>query len=333
MRRVAGYNLDIFDNQSERPYTADGSVNLAHLLVGAEGTLAYTRSLTLKLRRAAARQGAGRRQLPDLPRRDGRGAAHRQARADRGRAGRPHMIELSLANPAFRPTIETRADRQAGGDPAGRVLRATTSAALLREAEASWSTLMGDLGLPGSVVEMPDDARAEGPVGGAQGRAQHHDEPEGRRQAGELHRGLRRAARAPGRVHRRADRGVRAARHARHLVRARVGRHAARAADPRHAPRRRARRCARSPKKPPSWCASTRAPTAASTATACAAANGSSGSSARRINEAFRAIKRELDPIGLFNPGKIIDPPKMDDASLFRFAPPAAPRPVPHASR
>ena len=48
MRRVAGYNLDIFDNQSERPYTDDGSVNLAHLLVGAEGTLAYTRSLTLQ---------------------------------------------------------------------------------------------------------------------------------------------------------------------------------------------------------------------------------------------------------------------------------------------
>ncbi len=49
MRRVAGYNLDIFHNQSERPYTADGSVNLAHLLVGAEGTLALTQSLTLKL--------------------------------------------------------------------------------------------------------------------------------------------------------------------------------------------------------------------------------------------------------------------------------------------
>src|SRR3546814_4207121 len=49
MRRVAGYNLDIFHNQSERPYTTDNSVNLAHLLVGAEGTLAYTRNLTLKL--------------------------------------------------------------------------------------------------------------------------------------------------------------------------------------------------------------------------------------------------------------------------------------------
>ena len=39
------------------------------------------------------------------------------------------------------------------------------------------------------------------------------------------------------------------------------------------------------------------------------------------INEAFRAIKQQLDPINLFNPGKIIDPPKMDDAALFRFAP------------
>ena len=49
LRRVAGYNLDIFRNQNERPYTADGSVNLAHLLIGSEGTLALTRSLTLRL--------------------------------------------------------------------------------------------------------------------------------------------------------------------------------------------------------------------------------------------------------------------------------------------
>src|SRR5437016_7835096 len=45
------------------------------------------------------------------------------------------------------------------------------------------------------------------------------------------------------------------------------------------------------------------------------------------IYEAFRAIKHELDPIGLFNPGKIIDPPKMDDESLFRFPPSTAPHP------
>ena len=83
MRRVAGYNLDIFRPRSERPYTGDGSVNLAHLLVGAEGTLAVTRSLDAAAQPAAARQGAGRRQLPELPRRDGVGAAHRQARRRR----------------------------------------------------------------------------------------------------------------------------------------------------------------------------------------------------------------------------------------------------------
>jgi len=45
------------------------------------------------------------------------------------------------------------------------------------------------------------------------------------------------------------------------------------------------------------------------------------------INEAFRSIKQKLDPINLFNPGKIIDPPKMDDGALFRFAPATAPKP------
>jgi FAD/FMN-containing dehydrogenase len=45
------------------------------------------------------------------------------------------------------------------------------------------------------------------------------------------------------------------------------------------------------------------------------------------LDRAFREIKRELDPQGLFNPGKIIDPPRMDDGTLFRFAPPSAANP------
>src|SRR5205814_10557999 len=49
LRRVGGYNLDVFNPRSVRPYTADGSVNLAHLLVGSEGTLAYFSRLKLKL--------------------------------------------------------------------------------------------------------------------------------------------------------------------------------------------------------------------------------------------------------------------------------------------
>jgi hypothetical protein len=110
------------------------------------------------------------------------------------------MIELARANPAFRPTMEAALI----GAPAAILLvefsgddRATAAPA------EALVELMGDLGLPGSVVEMPTRRRRR-PVGSAQGRPQHHDEPEGRRQAGQLHRGLRRAARAPGRLHRRA---------------------------------------------------------------------------------------------------------------------------------
>ncbi|MGY6635478.1 MAG: FAD-binding and (Fe-S)-binding domain-containing protein [Alkalilacustris sp.] len=35
----------------------------------------------------------------------------------------------------------------------------------------------------------------------------------------------------------------------------------------------------------------------------------------------FRTVKRTFDPQGLFNPGKIVDPPKMDDRRLMRYAP------------
>ena len=40
-----------------------------------------------------------------------------------------------------------------------------------------------------------------------------------------------------------------------------------------------------------------------------------------RIVRAFEEVKDAFDPEGLFNPGKIVRPPKMDDRSLFRFKP------------
>jgi len=49
LRRVAGYNIDLFDCQNPRAYSDDGYANLSHLLVGSEGTLAYSRQITLKL--------------------------------------------------------------------------------------------------------------------------------------------------------------------------------------------------------------------------------------------------------------------------------------------
>jgi len=155
MRRVAGYNLDVFDCQSERPYTADGSVNLAHLLVGSEGTLALTRELTLALSALPAAKVLGVVNFPSF--RGAMDAAQHIVRlapsavelVDRT------MIDLARANPAFRPVI----DAALIGEPQAILLvefsgeeRAVQQRQLDRLVE-----LMGDLGLPGSVVPMRED--------------------------------------------------------------------------------------------------------------------------------------------------------------------------------
>ncbi|RTE95039.1 FAD-binding and (Fe-S)-binding domain-containing protein [Bradyrhizobium sp. LVM 105] len=40
-----------------------------------------------------------------------------------------------------------------------------------------------------------------------------------------------------------------------------------------------------------------------------------------RLVADFREVKQRFDPDGVLNPGKIVDPPRMDDRSLFRFKP------------
>jgi Fe-S oxidoreductase len=40
-----------------------------------------------------------------------------------------------------------------------------------------------------------------------------------------------------------------------------------------------------------------------------------------RLNAALAEIKQLFDPRGLMNPGKIVDPPRMDDRALFRYPP------------
>ncbi len=40
-----------------------------------------------------------------------------------------------------------------------------------------------------------------------------------------------------------------------------------------------------------------------------------------RLVRAFGEVKASFDPKGLLNPGKIVDPPRMDDRRLFRYAP------------
>ncbi|MFN3565430.1 MAG: FAD-binding and (Fe-S)-binding domain-containing protein [Burkholderiaceae bacterium] len=154
MRRVGGYNLDVFHCRSERPYTADGSVNLAHLLVGSEGTLALFRRLHLKLAPLPAHKVLGVVNFPtfyaamDSAQHIVKLAPTAVELVDRT------MIDLSRANPAFAPTI----DKALIGEPQAILLvefagddRAALLARLKRLVE-----LMGDLGLAGSVVEMTD---------------------------------------------------------------------------------------------------------------------------------------------------------------------------------
>ena len=40
-----------------------------------------------------------------------------------------------------------------------------------------------------------------------------------------------------------------------------------------------------------------------------------------RLARAFEEVKDPLDPKGLYNPGKVVRPPKFNDSSLFRYAP------------
>jgi FAD/FMN-containing dehydrogenase/Fe-S oxidoreductase len=158
MRRVAGYNLDVFHPQSELPYTLDNSVNLAHLLVGSEGTLAYFKSLKLKLARLPKHKVLGVvnfasfYQAMDSAQHIVKLGPTAVELVDRT------MIDLSRNNPAFRKTIETAlVDAQAKTVDAILLVEFSGDehAPLLQKLE-DLDALMSDLGLPGSVVKMPD---------------------------------------------------------------------------------------------------------------------------------------------------------------------------------
>ncbi len=318
MRRVAGYNLDIFHPQSERPYTDDGSVNLAHLLVGSEGTLAVTERLQLKLARLPRHKVLGVVNFCSFR------AAMESAQhivtlgptavelVDRT------MIELARANPAFRPVI----DSALSGAPAAILLvefSGDERAPLLHRLR-QLVELIGDLGLPASVVQMPDEGaqkalwevrkaglnimmslKGDGkPVSFIEDCAvplEHlADYTDALTEVFARHgtRGTWYAHASVGTLHVRPILDMR-----------RDG-----------APRMRA----------------IAEEAAALVRRYKGAYSGEHGDGLCRgewvrwqfgpaLDDALRAIKQHFDPTGLLNPGKIVDTPKMDDASLFRFAP------------
>ena len=156
LRRVGGYNLDLFNCQNPKPYDPQGRANLAHLLIGSEGTLGVTRRIKLRLSPLPEHKVLGVVNFPtfyqamDFTQHIVKLDPAAVELVDRT------MIELSLENPAFRPVIE----KALIGRPAAVLLvefagqdRQAQLASLKRLGE-----LMADLELPDSVVNMPEPA-------------------------------------------------------------------------------------------------------------------------------------------------------------------------------
>jgi FAD/FMN-containing dehydrogenase/Fe-S oxidoreductase len=147
LRRVGGYNLDMLTGES---------FNMAHLLVGSEGTLAYSRRIHLNLSPLPKYKTLGVCHFPtfyqamEAPRHIVKLAPVAVELVDRT------MIGLARGNPAFRATVE----RSIKGDPDAILLvefAGDDSDEQLRKLR-QLVELMGDLGFPGGVVEITDGA-------------------------------------------------------------------------------------------------------------------------------------------------------------------------------
>lgn len=156
MRRVGGYNLDIFHPQSERPYTTDGSVNLSHLLVGSEGTLASFERIELALAPLPRHKRLGVVNFPSLQRAMESTAAIVALGPTAVELVDRTMIELCRFNPVFGPVISRALVSPSGGQPEALLLVefAGDEEAALDARLHALDTLLADLGLPGWLVPL-----------------------------------------------------------------------------------------------------------------------------------------------------------------------------------
>jgi len=322
MRRVAGYNLDIWHPRSERPYTDDGSVNLAHLFIGAEGTLGFVESLDLRLSPLPRAKVLGVVNFSSFHRAMDSAQHIVRLKPTAVELVDRTMIELARANPAFKPVIESALI----GAPEAILLVEFSGddRTALRLQLRQLVELIGDLGLPDTVVEMPDEApqkalwevrkaglnimmslKGDGkPVSFIEDCAvplQHLAEYTAALTdvfARHGTRGTWYAHASVGTLHVRPILDMRQAGATGGAARMRA------IADEASALVRKFK----------------------------GAYSGEHGDGLCRgewiqwqfgpkLNDAFRAIKHHLDPEHVFCPNRIVDPPKMDNSSLFRFAP------------
>ncbi len=322
MRRVAGYNLDVFHPQSELPYTKDGSVNLAHLLVGSEGTLAYFKSLQLKLAPLPQHKVLGIVNFSSFYRAMDSAQHIVKLGPTAVELVDRTMIDLARHNPSFKKTIESALIDAAGPTPEAILLVEFSGEAHapLLERVAALKELMSDLGLPNTVVSMPDaglqknlwEVRKAGlnimmslkgdgkPVSFIEDCAVPLENlAEYTSALTEVFskygsRGTWYAHASVGTLHVRPILDMRRdgaqkmramAEEASELVRRYKGAYSGEHGD------------------------------------GLCRGEWISWQFGPKITDALREIKHAFDPDNLFNPGKIIDPPKMDDSSYFRFPP------------
>jgi FAD/FMN-containing dehydrogenase/Fe-S oxidoreductase len=147
LRRVGGYNIDMIHDEGH---------NMAHLLVGSEGTLAFFSEIELDLAPIPAHRTLGICHFPsfyqamEAPQHIVKLGPAAVELVDRT------MIELARDNPVFRPIVDRFVKGEpeailltefAGDDPEDNIRR------LKQLVE-----LMGDLGFPGGVVEATDQS-------------------------------------------------------------------------------------------------------------------------------------------------------------------------------
>ncbi|MBV1798184.1 FAD-binding and (Fe-S)-binding domain-containing protein [Siccirubricoccus sp. G192] len=150
LRRVGGYNIDALTPAAR----AAGRGNLARLLVGSEGTLAFSAALDLKLWPIKPRKMLGICQFPTF-------RAAMEASKHLVTLGPEAvelvdrtMIDLGRSIPLYRATI----DRMVKGEPDSLLIvefHGDEDAGLLRSLE-SLDGMMGDLGYPGAVVRATE---------------------------------------------------------------------------------------------------------------------------------------------------------------------------------
>ncbi|MFC7735924.1 FAD-binding and (Fe-S)-binding domain-containing protein [Roseomonas sp. GCM10028921] len=150
LRRVGGYDLESLTPESR----ANGRGNLARILVGSEGTLAFSAGLELKLWPIKPRKALGICQFPTF--RAAMEASRHLVTLDPEAVELVDrtMIDLGRSIDIYRPTI----DRMVIGEPDSLLIvefHGHEDAALARDLRRL-DEMMADLGYPGAVVECID---------------------------------------------------------------------------------------------------------------------------------------------------------------------------------